>query len=613
MKARREGQEEEPKPELERRLAVLPLVNLSANPEDEYFADGMTEELITVISRLPKLKVIARTSVVRYKGTQKGAAEIGHELRVGSLIEGTVRKSQDGVRISVQLVDAQTEEHLWAKRYDRKLGDIFGIQSEIASQVARELKLKFAQTAKTAPLPTRDVEAHELYLRARYHWNMRSGESIKTALRYFEETVERDPGYSLALVGLADCYSISALFGFASPGRVYPKARELALRALKVGGASAEAHASMGEILMHYSYDWAAAAHELERALQINSNYATAHVWRSSCYAVLNQMDEAMVEARRAEELDPFAVVTMNEVAKNFYYARKYDEAIGYFVHSLEIEPDSAYLHKGLAEAYAQESMFTEARREIERALALSGASAFYLDSAAYIYALSNEESKAREVLTNLDRLATSQIVPPYGRAAAHAELGDKQQALQLLENAYAERSWLAWVKVDPIFDSLNKEKAFHSLLRKMNLESELISAVTPSASPPSVQAQEEFEFKSERSKIIFDQLASDFLKDYLSLNFMEEKSGWRSIVELARETSIPISSLYSKARGGAAPFRELWKRGLVEMKLSPGERGRGGEVTKIRIAYSKAPIRNHVDHLAKVVKKSERGLDSGG
>jgi tetratricopeptide (TPR) repeat protein len=374
------------------------------------------------------------------------------------------------VRVSVQLVDALTEEHLWAKRYDRQPGDIFEIQNEIARQVAIELKVKFAKT--TPKLPTRNVEAHELYLRARYHWSRRSAESIKTAIRYFEESVKRDPEYSLALVGLADCYSVSSLFGFVSPRKVYSKARELASRALRAGGASSEAHASMGEILMHYSYDWAAAARELERAIEFNPNYATAHMWRSTCYAVLNQMGGAIVEARRAEELDPFAVVAMNEVAKNYYYARNYEEAISHFIHSIEVEPDSAYLHKGLAETYAQESMFAESRREIERALTLSGESAFYLDSAAYIYALSNEKNKTREMLTKLDSMTTRQFVPAYGRAAACAELGDKQQAMRLLETAYAERTWLAWVKVDPIFDSLKKEPTFHSLLRKMNLES---------------------------------------------------------------------------------------------------------------------------------------------
>jgi TolB-like protein/pimeloyl-ACP methyl ester carboxylesterase/tetratricopeptide (TPR) repeat protein len=596
--------------ETKRRLAVLPLVNIGANTQDEYFVDGMTEELITAVSRLPDLKVIARTSVMRYKATEKGAAEIGRELEVGSLLEGTVRKSQDGIRISVQLIDAQTEEHLWAQTYDRKLGDVFKIQSKIANQVARGLRLKLSETA---PLPTRDAEAHELYLRARYHWNMRSEEGVMTAIRYFEEAIDKDPEYSPALVGLADCYSTSALFGFASPIDVFPKARELALRALKSGGASAEAHASLGEILMHYSYDWAAAARELERALQINPNYTMAHVWRSTCYAVLGQMDEALVEARRAEELNPFAVVAMHEVAKNLYYARRNDEAITRFVHSLKVEPDSAYLHMALAEAYAQESMFTEARHETERTLTLSGRSAFFLGAAAYVYALAGDDKKSREILAELDRLQTSQILPAEGRAAAYATLGDKRRALQLLDQAYTQRSRIAWVKVDPGFVSLEKEEAFHALLRKMNLESDQGSAETSGRPRPPLQVQEEFEFNSDRSKVIFDQLASDFVRDYLSLNFMEEKSGWRTIVELARETGIPLSSLYSKARGGAAPFRELWKRGLIEMRLSPGERGRGGEVTKIRIAYTKAPIRNHVEHLARVVKKPGRGSTSGG
>ncbi|MDG6923092.1 MAG: tetratricopeptide repeat protein, partial [Nitrososphaerota archaeon] len=495
------------------------------------------------------------------------------------------------------------EEHLWAKRYDRKLGDVFRIQSAIASQVASELKLKFARgVAELALPPTRDVEAHTLYLRARYHWNKRSEEGIKTAISYLEETINKDPGYSLALVGPSRLYSISALFGYMPPKKVYPRARELAFRALKAGGVSAEAHASMGEILMHYSYDWPAAARELERALQINSNYTTAHLWRSTCYAVLGQLDDAMAEARRADELDPFAVVVMNEVAKNSYYARKYDESIKQFVHSLEIEPESAYLHKGLAETYAQESFFKEAAREIERALTISGRSALYLDSAACVYAISNEERKSRKILEEIDRLAQNQFVPFYGRAAAHAVLGDKAKALQLLETAYDERSWLAWLKVDPIFDSLRKEQGFHSLLRKMNLGSELASNVS-GISVSSIQTQETFEFESERSKIIFHQLASDFLRDYMALNFMEEKSGWRSIVEIARETGIPVSSLYSKVLGTAPPFRELLKRGLVEMRLSTGERGRGGDVTKIRIAYSKSPVRKYVDHLAGVVK----------
>jgi TolB-like protein/Tfp pilus assembly protein PilF len=595
-----------------RRLGVIPFSNLGGSSQDDYFADGMTDELTTVLSRIPQLKVIARTSMLRYKGTRRRISQIGRELNVDSLVEGTVAKSQDRVRISVQLVDARTEEHLWAKRYELKQGDIFRIQGEIATQVARELKLTLQRNAaELAPLPTRDLEAHTLYLRARYHWKKRSEDGIKTAIGYLEEAIKKDPDYSLALVGLADCYHISALFGYTSPRDVYPRARDLALRAIKDGGASAEAHSSLGEFLMHYSYDWAGAARELERALQVNPNYAVAHLWRSTCHAVLGQFDDALVEARRGEELDPFAVVAMNEVAKNYYYARKYDDAIGQFERSLRIEPGSAYLRKGLAETYAQESMYREAAREIERALSISRRGALFLDAAAGIFALSNDDRRLREVLAEADRLAKAHFVPSYGRAAAYAALGDKEKALQFLHTAYDEHSWLIWVGVDPLFDSLRREKEFRSLLRKMKLEPESASSMTPAA--PLHQAPEQFEFESERSKIIFEQLASDFLRDYMSLNFMEERSGWRSIVEIAHETRIPVSSLYAKAPKSTPAFRELWRRGLVEMKLSPGERGRGGEVTKIRVAYNKSPVRSYVDNFARVVKKSEPKSGSVG
>jgi len=454
------------------RIAVLPFANISPSVEDEYFADGMTDELISVISKIGGARVIARTSALKYKGSLKGIAEIAKELNVGTVLEGTVRKYQDRVRISVQLVDARTEEHLWAKRFDRELGDVFRIQGAIAAQVARELKLKLARdAAELAAPPTRDVEAHTLYLKARYHWNKRSEEGIKTAIRYLEEAISKDPGYALARVGLADCYHISALFGYTSPRDVYPKIRELVASALRVEDDSAEAHASMGEMLMHYSYDWAGATRELERSIQINPNYAIAHLWKSTCSQITGQFEKAEAEARRGVELDPFAVVAMNEVAKNFYYARKYDEALKKYVHSIEIEPDSAYLHKGLAEVYVQRSLFDDAVREIELALTISGRSALFLDSAAAVYALSQEDRKSRGILAEAEKLSENRFVPSYGRAAAHAALGDKEKAVQMLRKASDEHGWLIWLGVDPIFDSLRNEEAFLAVLRKMNLE----------------------------------------------------------------------------------------------------------------------------------------------
>ena len=455
------------------RVAILPFANMSPDPADEYFADGVTEELITWLSGLRGLAVLSRTSVMRYKSSPKGASEIGRELSAGTLIEGSVRKAGDRVRITVQIVDANTEGHVWAKSYDKQLDDIFAIQSEIAEKVTEELRVQLLESEKRKleAKPTEDTNAYTSYLKARFHWNSRSEEGLATAIRYFEDAVRRDPGYTLALVGLGDAYSVSSIFGYIRPITGYLRAKELVQKAVAANPDSAEAHASMGEILMQSSYDWLTAARELDRALQINPNYAVAHVWRSSWYQVHGQVDKAIAEGRQAQELEPFAVVVLNEIAKTYYYARRYDEAIEHFVRSIEVEPDSAYLRLGLAETYAQTHMFEDAVQEVEKALGLSR-NAYVLDGAASVYAVANERTKARNVLLELDDLAKIKFVPFYGRAGAYAALGDKENALQLLESAYREHSWLVWVGVDPMFDSLKSEQTFHNLLRKMNLES---------------------------------------------------------------------------------------------------------------------------------------------
>jgi len=457
-----------------RRIAVLPFANMSPDPGDEYFADGMTDELITALSGIRGLTTVARNSVMKYKASPKGALEVGRELNCGIMLLGSVRKAGNRIRITAQLIDSATEGLMWAQRYDRQLDDLFAIQTEISERVAKELSTHLLESEKLglerkAPANT---EAYTAYLRARYFWNRRTEEDLNAAIKYFEEAIGADPSFAPALAGLADSYSISALFGYARPRVVYPKAMEFALRAVREGGDLAETHASNGEVLMHYMYDWSGASHELERALEINPNYATAHVWRSSSLAVVGRLDEAEAEARRAQEIDPFSVVVMNEVAKDLYYARRYDEAARQFLYSLEVEPDSAYLHKGLAETYAQKSIAVEAVREIEKAIELSGRSPFILDAAACVHAVSGEESKARDLLAEIDELSMKRFVPFYGRAGANVALGEKREALRLLESAYNERSWLIWLNVDPIFDPLRNEEAFRSLLRRMKLES---------------------------------------------------------------------------------------------------------------------------------------------
>ncbi|MGI0085072.1 MAG: adenylate/guanylate cyclase domain-containing protein, partial [Nitrososphaerales archaeon] len=373
------------------RIAILPLANISPYERDEYFADGMTEELISTLSKIRELKVISRTSVMRYKTTSKNIDEIAKELGVGSILEGSVRRASDDLRINVQLIDPTNDEHLWSQDYDRKFENVFAIQKEIALQVAEALRVHLLSSEKKdiERRATGSTEAYTLYLKGRYHWYTRSEAGLIKAIKYFEEAVSRDPEYALAFVGLADCYSILGVFGFRRPSLVYPKAKEYSLRAVELDEELAEAHASMAEVLMHYYHDWDGSERELELAVKLNSNYAQAHVWKSSWYAAHGIMDKAIAEARLAEELDPFSVVVMNELSKNFYYARRYDDAIAQFRHSLEIQPDSAYLHKGLAETYAQKSMFKESIVEIEKAMSFSGGSVFILCAAGYIYAVS--------------------------------------------------------------------------------------------------------------------------------------------------------------------------------------------------------------------------------
>ncbi len=455
-----------------RRLVVLPLVNISADSKDEFFADGMTEELIATLSKIRGLRVVARTSAMRYKGEKKTASEIGRELNVGSLLEGSVRKADSRVRINVQLVDASSEEPLWSDKYDRELQDVFAVQSDIAQQVAKalEVKLRDAESSQLAKQQTQNAGAYTLYLRGRYHWNARLEDGLLKAMKYFEEAIARDPGFALAYVGLADCYSMLGLYGYRRPSTVYPTARNYVTKALELDKSLAEAHASMGEILMQYYFEWDASAFELDRALELNTSYATAHMWKSTYLVAQGRVDEAMVECRAAEELDPLSMIIATELGKTLYFARRYHEAIDQYRRAIEIDPNFAIAHKGLAEVYSQTGKFDEAIEEIQKAIALSKGSIFILDDAGYIYAISGRRVEAGKVLQDLDQATEETWVPPFGRAAIYAGLGDKSKAMEWLEKAYEERSFLTWLKVDPIFDSLRNDTRFISLLQRLHL-----------------------------------------------------------------------------------------------------------------------------------------------
>jgi len=454
------------------RIAILPFANISPDPADEYFSDGMTDEQIAVLSKIGGLRVVARTSVMRFKGEKATANRIGQELKVGSLIEGSVRKSKDQVRITVQLVDTESEEQLWTETYNRNLQDIFSVQSDIAQQVAKALEVRLGVRENSALRreQTQNPEAYSFYLKGRHRWNLRSENEINRAIKYFEEAIGRDPGYALAYAGLADCYSILGYYAFRRPVAVYPRAKELAEKALSLNESIAEPHASLGEVLMQYFFDWKKAGSELDRALELNPSYATAHFWRATHHMALGRTDDSLTQVRKAVELDPLSMIILTDAARNLYLARRYDEAINQYQRSLDVDPNFPIAHKGLAEVYAQIGKYDEAVSEIERAIALSGRSIFILDDLGYIYARAGKREDARKVLEDLDRLANDEYVPSYGRAVICAALGNKEDAMNWLEKAYDERNFLVYLKVDPAFDTLRKEERFLSLLDKMGL-----------------------------------------------------------------------------------------------------------------------------------------------
>jgi len=454
------------------RIAILPFANISPDPADEYFADGMTDELIAVLSKIGGLRVVARTSVMRFKGEKATANRIGQELKVGSLIEGSVRKSKDQVRITVQLVDTESEVQLWTETYNRNLQDIFSVQSDIAQQVAKALEVRLGVRENSALRreQTQNPEAYSFYLKGRHRWNLRSENEINRAIKYFEEAIGRDPGYALAYAGLADCYSILGYYAFRRPVAVYPRAKELAEKALSLNESIAEPHASLGEVLMQYFFDWKKAGSELDRALELNPSYATAHFWRATHHMALGRTDDSLTQVRKAVELDPLSMIILTDAARNLYLARRYDEAINQYQRSLDVDPNFPIAHKGLAEVYAQIGKYDEAVSEIERAITLSGRSIFILDDLGYIYARAGKREDASKVLEDLDKLANDEYVPSYGRAVICAALGNKEDAMNWLEKAYDERNFLVYLKVDPAFDTLRKEERFLSLLDKMGL-----------------------------------------------------------------------------------------------------------------------------------------------
>ena len=455
-------------------LVVLPFENLSADKDQAYFADGMTDELIAHLAKIRSLRVISRTSSMEYKGTHKALSQIARDLNVDSVVEGTVLRSGDRVRITAELVQVATDRHLWAETYESQLGDILTLQSHVASAIVNEIRVKLTPEDQVRLATTRPVstQSYENYLKGRYYWNKRSQEGLTKAIDYFQLAIEKDPNYALAYAGLADCYSIigSAIVGTVPASGVAPKARAAALKSLELDDTLAEAHTSLATVRFNYDWDWNAAASGFRRAVELNPSYATAYQRNSLYLMSMGRTSESIAEMNRAHDLDPLSISMNFSLGWRLYMAREYDQAIEQLRNTIDMDPAFVLPHLVLAQAYEQKKAYDQAIAELRRATELSLGSPPVLAALARTLAVSGRITEARNLLEQL-QLSKRQYVSPFYVAIVYAGLGENERALDWLEKAYADHSnAIVFLKVDPQLDTLRSYPRFHELQRKLRL-----------------------------------------------------------------------------------------------------------------------------------------------
>jgi TolB-like protein/Tfp pilus assembly protein PilF len=454
-------------------LVVLPLENLSNDPEQEYFADGMTDQLITNLAQISALKVISRTSAMRYKGTKKSLPEIARELHVDAVVEGAVMWVGGRVRISAQLIEAPTDYHLWAASYERDLRDVLSMQEEVTRAIASEIRVNLsaqeqARLASTRPI---DPEAYRLYLKGRYYWNKRSLEGFQKAIEYFQQATAKDPAYALAYVGLADTYTYFSFFDVVPPREAMPKAKAAAARALEIDNRLGEAHVSLGYVSYMYDWDWPAAGKHFEQALTLNPAYSRAHTFYPFYLSSLGRSEEALAVAKRSLDLDPASPAVNHSLAVQFYFARQFDQAIEQAHKTLELDPNFAISYELLGEVYVSRGMYREGLSELEKYSALSRGRAMSLALLGYAHARLGERSQALRMLEQLEATSKERYTPALSFAVVYAGLGEKDQAFAWLEKAYGERtSRLGYLKVEPLWDPLRPDPRFADLVRRIGL-----------------------------------------------------------------------------------------------------------------------------------------------
>ena len=466
----RKAASEETKPS----IAVLPFRDMSSGRDQDYFCEGIAEELINALVKLEGLRVASRTSAFQFKDRESDIKRIGAQLEVQTVLEGSIRKSGDRLRITAQLINIEDGFHMWSEKYDRDLKDIFAIQDEISLAIVDKLKVKLLGVERKSLVRRRttDQEAHNLYLRGLYFWNRRLEGGLKRAMDHFHLAIEKDPGYALAHVGIADTYNVTGFFGYAPPKETFPKGMAAARRALEIDEALGEAHASLGFAKTFYEWDWPEAEKEFKRAIELNPDYASAHEWYGLYLSAMGRVDEAIAEAELARDLDPLSPIINACVGVLYYFARRYDESIANHRKTLELVPDFLLSSTYIVLAYVANGMCESAFKTMSRVESSAAEHAYTLGHFGYAYAVCGREEDALRTLDTLNDLAKVRYVCPYYQALVFLGLGRMDEAFDLVDKAYMERSpLLVFAKAGPIYDTLVADSRYKELLRKLGLE----------------------------------------------------------------------------------------------------------------------------------------------
>jgi TolB-like protein/Tfp pilus assembly protein PilF len=465
----------------EKSIAVLPFDSLSEDKSNAYFAEGVQDEILTRLAKVADLKVISRTSTQHLKSVPNDLPQIAKQLGVAHVLEGSVQKANDQIRVNVQLINALTDTHLWAETFDRKLTDIFAVESEIAKTIADTLqaKLSGSEQRAIATRPTENTEAHQLYLKGRFFWNKRTANDLKKSIEYFEQAIAADPNYALAYAGIADAYVWLPGYTAGTPRDCYPKAKAAATKALQLDDTLAEAHTTLALAIWLYDFDASQAIREFQRAIELNPNYAIAHQqYGNNTLSALGRFDDAIGEGKRAVELDPLSLVINTDLGSDYYYARRYDEAIAQLHKTLEMDPGFYIAHLVLGQVLDAKGDRDAAIVECQNARALNDDPSV-LGVLARVHGLSGNKMEAEKILDHLKKLSKERYVSAYSFALVYLGLGDKEEALRWLEQSYQHRagSDIGFIRVDPLLDPLRGDPRFEALAEKVVPAAEFKSA----------------------------------------------------------------------------------------------------------------------------------------